>query len=203
VENELEVWRYVYRQQDALASVLGEEAKRGRLREQDILEQVRPRVLVRERQERLSDLHHRLGEQSRKVGFNSKRQGPHEPSSLQVSGLRLNSPLDLSLVVQGGGLAIVAYAIHLLAHVMKDPESVGAWLPRVVKGFRIGTREAKLANQPTRSSLDREEYEEILVNAALEIEAASEGGLRVLHPVSIETEGAGDTPDDIMGEFYD
>jgi hypothetical protein len=198
LENEVEIWRYLERQQDALVSWLDEEGKGGRLRQQDV------RVLVRERHQRLSGLHHRLGEQLQISRYQLERLRPDKSSSsLQISGLRLNSPLDISLAVQGGALTIVVYGMHILVHVMKDPERVGAWLPRVVKGFRIGMQEATRAKQPPQSSLSEEEHMQVLTSSVAEIQDMAQEGLEGLHPDLVETEGAGDTPEDITGEFYD
>jgi hypothetical protein len=49
-------------------------------------------------------------------------------------------------VAEGGGeAAAVIYTVHLLAEVMRDPERVGAWLPRVLAAWHIGMTKAEKA----------------------------------------------------------
>ena len=47
-------------------------------------------------------------------------------SNLVIRHLHIASAMDMALAVQGGAAAISVHAIHLLAHVMRDPERIGA-----------------------------------------------------------------------------
>jgi hypothetical protein len=68
---------------------------------------------------------------------------------LTFERIQLNSPLDLALAVQAaGGAGIVIYALHLLSAVLRDPERVGGWLPRL----RAGGRPAAMLRGRARSS---------------------------------------------------
>jgi hypothetical protein len=42
--------------------------------------------------------------------------------------------MDIGLA-HGGTAIMVVYAIHLLVRVMRDPERIGAWLPRLVTSW--------------------------------------------------------------------
>jgi hypothetical protein len=61
--------------------------------------------------------------------------------SLYVQRLNINSPMEITFAVEGGVAAIGVYATYLLARVLKSPESVGAWLPRLVAGWHQGMQE--------------------------------------------------------------
>jgi hypothetical protein len=70
-------------------------------------------------------------------------------------------------VLQGGGVAgIVAYSIHLLVHLMRDPDRVGAWLPRLVAGWHRGMTEAERARQKRGEAKRKREEEEAIAAAS-------------------------------------
>lgn len=118
----------------------------------------------------------------------SQRQPPEK---LEISQLRIESPMEITLaVVQGGGvLGVSVYSIHLLRQILHDPERVGSWLPRLVESWHRGMAGAETARYERKQ-------------AQLELERAAEvfSKLRV---VEVETIGAGDPPDDLVAATND
>jgi hypothetical protein len=86
-----------------------------------------------------------------------ERAGRAPADRLVIAQLRIGSPMELSLITQGVGVtAITGYAIYLFAQIVKDPQRVGAWLPRLVAGWHTGMNELDEARRkrlrPARSS---------------------------------------------------
>jgi hypothetical protein len=50
----------------------------------------------------------------------------------------------ITFAVEGGIVGVGVYATFLAARVLRSPESVGAWLPRVVAGWHRGMYEAEM-----------------------------------------------------------
>lgn len=69
-----------------------------------------------------------------------------ESQQLRFARIQLNSPLDITLAIEAaGGTGITIYALHLLSAVLRDPERIGGWLPRLAAGWHNARREAELA----------------------------------------------------------
>lgn len=124
--------------------------------------------------------------------------------SLEISQLHIESPMEITLaVVQGGGAAgIVAYSIHLLVHVMRDPERVGAWLPRLVAGWHKGMTEAEQARQEHRDAEQERKQEEAIEKASTQIVVAGKT-LKKLPATEVTALGAGEPPDDFIAALTD
>jgi hypothetical protein len=60
-----------------------------------------------------------------------------------VHQMSIGSPMEITFVVEGGALVIGAYSAYLFARVLRSPESIGSWLPRLVAGWHQGWREAE------------------------------------------------------------
>jgi hypothetical protein len=60
---------------------------------------------------------------------------------LLVARLRLESPLDVTLVLQAGASALSIMALRLLVAALRKPEEIGSWLPRVMTGWQRGMRD--------------------------------------------------------------
>jgi hypothetical protein len=97
--------------------------------------------------------------------------------------------MDITLLVQGG--AAVMYAVHIFVRVMRDPQNVGAWLPRLVAGWRTGRREAEEAKQ----ALEQLEANQ---NAAVTALTDTAEQLARMMPRQVEAIGAGDPPVEII-----
>jgi hypothetical protein len=123
--------------------------------------------------------------------------------SLTVSRLRIESPMDLTLAVAqavapGGAITAVAiYSVHLLVRVMRDPERVGACLPRLLAGWHKGMTEAERARlDHARAEAERKKSKAI-EDASGRLIAAAEK-IKELPAAEATAIGAGDTPDDIV-----
>jgi hypothetical protein len=124
--------------------------------------------------------------------------------SLTVSRLRVESPMDLTLaVIQGGGTtAVVAYSVHLLVHVMRDPQRVGGWLPRLVAGWHKGMTDAEQARQDhVEAERERKEHQAIAA-ASKQLVTAAEA-LRELPATQVTALAAGEPSDEIVAAFKD
>jgi hypothetical protein len=60
---------------------------------------------------------------------------------LLVARLRLESPVDVTLVLQAGASALSVMALRLLVAALRKPEEIGSWLPRVMTGWQRGMRD--------------------------------------------------------------
>jgi hypothetical protein len=71
-----------------------------------------------------------------------------ESPRLMFERIRLSSPLEISLAIEAvGGTGITIYALHLLSAVLRDPERIGGWLPRLAAGWHRARKDAELARQ--------------------------------------------------------
>jgi hypothetical protein len=82
-----------------------------------------------------------FGTRQQEMAWVQERLGKAPADRLVIRQLHVASPMDLSLLVQGGMTGISIYALHLLARIMKDPERVSAWLPRLMAGWHKGMSE--------------------------------------------------------------
>jgi hypothetical protein len=73
-------------------------------------------------------------------------------TSLAIARLQIESPMDLAVVAQGGVTLVAAYSVHLLAQVLRHPDQIGTWLPRLVASWHDGWREAAQAKGLRRSA---------------------------------------------------
>jgi hypothetical protein len=123
----------------------------------------------------------------------------HDTISLTVSRLRIESPMELTLaVIHGTGVTgLVAYSVHLLVHVMRDPERVGAWLPRLVAGWHKGMTEVEEARQDHADAESERKRRRAIEDASNRMIAAAEK-IKELPAAEATAIGAGDTPDDIV-----
>jgi hypothetical protein len=144
---------------------------------------------------------------ARLFGSLGERDLPHvtvlsKREPLAVSRLRIESPMEVTLaVVQGGGVAgIVAYSVHLLVHVMRDPKRVGAWLPRLVAGWHEGMTEVEHARREHDESEEKRKHEEAIAKASSQLVAAAED-LKQLPTAEVTAIGVGEPPDDIVAAF--
>jgi hypothetical protein len=70
---------------------------------------------------------------------------------LKVERIQLNSPLDITLALEAaGGTGVTVYAMYLLSAVLRDPERIGGWLPRLAAGWHKGRLEASEARLQAR-----------------------------------------------------
>jgi hypothetical protein len=128
---------------------------------------------------------------------------------LEISRLRIESPMELTLAVvqavgQGGGVAAACiYAVHLLAKVMRDPERVGAWLPRLRAGWHKGMAQMEQARQEHEDAeRERSQQAVIISNASNQLVAAAES-LKELPTAEVIATSAGEPPEDIVPAFTD
>jgi hypothetical protein len=57
-------------------------------------------------------------------------------AALGIEYLKIASPLTIELTPVGlGSVGLGAYALHLLACVLRNPEKVGSWLPRLIQAW--------------------------------------------------------------------
>ena len=73
---------------------------------------------------------------------------------LKVERIQLNSPLDITLALEtAGSTGVIVYAMYLLGAVLRDPERIGGWLPRLAAGWHKGRLEARQALQARRDAV--------------------------------------------------
>lgn len=73
----------------------------------------------------------------------TKMAGPTDSPRLRVHRLSIQSPMVITFAVDSAGLATVSvYATRLFAKVLRNPEQIGAWLPRVLSAWHREMREA-------------------------------------------------------------
>lgn len=120
-------------------------------------------------------------------------------ASLEITRLRIESPMDLVTSAQGGSVAVLtAYSIHVLVRVLRHPEQIGAWVPRLVAGWELGWREAANARM-ARHTIEREEKKVKnveAVTAAVEIgDLLAATGIK---PEAVTVFGAGEPPEELV-----
>ena len=150
-------------------------------------------------------------------GFRANRARSHETSTAAIpsAGERGREADDLScpavahrvsngghFAVEGGLVALTVYATFLTARVLRDPERIGAWLPRLVAGWHQGMREAE-KRKLERCSLD-EDINEWNERDALQrpevrelIKTSSRLSELHMHPDEVSVIGVHEFPEDI------
>jgi hypothetical protein len=127
---------------------------------------------------------------------------------LEISQLRIESPMELTLaavqaVGHGGGvMAAVIYGVHLLVKVMRDPQRVGAALPRLMAGWHEGMTELEQARQE-REEAERERARQAAISSAdIRLVRAAET-IKELPTTEVAALDAGEPPEDIVAAFTD
>jgi hypothetical protein len=88
-------------------------------------------------------------------------------------------------------------ALYLLAKIMKDPERVGAWLPRLVAGWHKGQRDREKQRHKRKVEETQGQLLEAEIGAIVARTIASTAPLVVLKPVEVTVWGAPEPPEDI------
>jgi hypothetical protein len=119
---------------------------------------------------------------------------------LTFENINLNSPLDITLAIQAaGGTGITVYALYLLSAVLRDPERLGGWLPRLVAGWHKARRDLARIRDKDMNIFGSQR--EGLVTLLCEEEVAKlrelSQQLRELKPRDVTVSGAGTLPEDI------
>jgi hypothetical protein len=118
---------------------------------------------------------------------------------LTFERIKLDSPLEITVVVAGSG-RVVIYAVHLLCTLLRNPERIGDWLPRLVVGWHKARRDAEMQRQQHRDEVIRGQLTDLLIkqNVSRLMRLAQNPELHDLHPVRVTLGGAEyETPEDI------
>jgi hypothetical protein len=126
---------------------------------------------------------------------------------LAFERIKLNSPLEITLAA-AGSTGVIVYALHLLRAVLRDPERIGAWLPRLAVGWHRARREAEVARQELLGVSDAYEMDK-LIDEAIDREVAA---LRrrvelartfeeYFQPIDVTVSADSETPEDIAEVF--
>jgi hypothetical protein len=113
--------------------------------------------------------------------------------------IQLDSRLEITLAA-AGSTRVIIYALHLLCTILRDPEGIGDWLPRLVAGWRKARRDAEMVRQEHRVEVGRGQLTDLLIkqNISRLMRLAQNPELQDLHPVQVTLVGAEDeTPQDI------
>jgi hypothetical protein len=122
---------------------------------------------------------------------------------LTFERIKLDSPLEITVAVAGSA-GVVIYTLHLLCAVLRDPEGIGGWLPRLVAGWQKARRDAEMVRQEHRVEVLRGRLTDLLIkqNMSRLMRLAQNPELHDLHPVEVTLVGAEDeTPEDIREAF--
>jgi hypothetical protein len=118
--------------------------------------------------------------------------GETEEHHLIVQRLHLNSPLEITLAT-AGSTGVTIYALYLLSALLRDPERLGSWIPRLVASWHRARRDA--ANEKQLSEL---EYEDLLETAIQdEIERLPNRHIKKTRPVDLTVTADSEMPPDI------
>jgi hypothetical protein len=118
---------------------------------------------------------------------------------LTFQRIKLDSPLEIT-VAAAESTRVILYALHLLCAVLRNPERIAGWLPRLVTGWHKARRDAEMVRQGHRVEVIRGQLTDLLVkqNMSTLMRLAQNPELQELHPVQITLVGAGDElPEDI------
>jgi hypothetical protein len=86
------------------------------------------------------------------------------PRPLMVERVHLNSPLEITLAA-AGSTGVTIYALHLLSVVLRHPDSIGGWLPRLAAGWYRARHEAEQARLDYRRESQREKvFDTVLID---------------------------------------
>ena len=95
----------------------------------------------------------------------AKQAGQPPPvTRLRFRYLRLGTPIELALEVQGGAAIVAIYAIHVIVPILRDPGDAVRWIPRMVRDWHRDWAEAEDAveEQETRQRLREKRRKELL-----------------------------------------
>ena len=118
---------------------------------------------------------------------------------LTFERIKLDSPLEIT-VAAAGSAGVVIYSLHLLCAVLRDPEGIGGWLPRLVAGWHKARRDAEMVRQEHRFEVGWGQLTDLLIkqNVSRLMRLAQNPELQDLHPIQVTLAGAEDeTPEDI------
>jgi hypothetical protein len=118
---------------------------------------------------------------------------------LTFERITLDSALEITLAA-AESTGVILYALHLLCAVLRNPEGIGGWLPRLHAGWHEARRRAEMVRQEHRVDVIRGQLTDLLIkqNMSRLMRLAQNPELQDLHPVQVTLLGAGDeTPADI------
>jgi hypothetical protein len=113
--------------------------------------------------------------------------------ALIVEYLHLNSPLEITLAAAGSA-GLTLYALYLLSAVLRDPERIGSWLPRLTAGWHKGWREAEKERRLRQDDLQM--IEKTVEDQVPKLIAISEN-LADMKAADVTVLGDSETPEDI------
>jgi hypothetical protein len=118
---------------------------------------------------------------------------------LTFQRIQLDARLEITLAA-AGSTSVIIYAAHLLCALLRNPEGIGDWLPRLVAGWHKARRDAEMVRQEHRDEVGRGQLTDLLIkqNVSRLMRLAQNPELQDLHPVQVTLVGAEDeTPEDI------
>jgi hypothetical protein len=118
---------------------------------------------------------------------------------LTFQRIQLDSRLEMTLAA-GGTTRVIIYALHLLSAILRNPEGIGDWLPRLVAGWHKARRDAEMVRQERQDEVGRGQLTDLLIkqNVSRLMRLAQNPELQDMHPVQVALVGAEDeTPEDI------
>lgn len=125
--------------------------------------------------------------------------------TFRVHRLHIASPMEITFAVEGGVAAVAVYTAFLTARVLRDPERIGAWLPRLVAGWHQGMQEAE-RRKLERRAVDQEQPDEAMSERRVVeqlpqvrelIKASSRVSQLHMHPEEVSVIGAHEAPEDL------
>lgn len=118
---------------------------------------------------------------------------------LTFQHIQLGSRLEITLAAAGSTKMII-YALYLLSAILRNPEGIGDWLPRLVAGWHKARRDAEIVRQEHRVEVIRGQLTDLLIkqNISRLMRLSQNPELQDLHPVQVTLIGAEhETPEDI------
>jgi hypothetical protein len=118
---------------------------------------------------------------------------------LTFQRIQLDSRLEITLAA-AGSTRVIIYALHLLCAILRDPEGIGDWLPRLVAGWNKARRDAEMVRHEHPDEVGRGQLTDLLIkqNVSRLMRLAQNPELQDLHPVQVTIVGVEDeTPADI------
>jgi hypothetical protein len=120
-------------------------------------------------------------------------------TALEITRLRIGSPMELAVAAGGGGItAIIIYSVHLLAQALRNPEAIGAWLPRLVAAWHLAQGEASRAKRLRYSAEVEEAVAKRVEEAAALIKLGHQLTATGIKPEAVTVVGAGEPPEEIV-----
>jgi hypothetical protein len=118
---------------------------------------------------------------------------------LTFQRIQLGPRLEVTLAA-AGSTSVIIYALHLLCAILRNPEGIGDWLPRLVAGWHKARRDAEMVRQERQDEVGRGQLTDLLIkqNVSRLMRLAQNPELQDLHPVQVTLVGADDeTPEDL------